>query len=172
MEKRVTLWKKIKASKVLAGFPGFGLVSTISTGFVIDHLNCEQIGKYCFEEGSPTLAIHGCRLVDPIGIYYSKKYNLVIVHSIAPITGMEWKAAEIVLDIAKQTGAKEIITTEGVGSKEIDNTRGFFYSTHNQQKKQFENIGINCLGEGIIVGVTSAILMRAPPEGFITTAIF
>ena len=50
--------KKVKAQTVIEGFPGFGLVSTIATGFLIDHLKCEQIGKYWFEEGQPAIAIH------------------------------------------------------------------------------------------------------------------
>jgi len=162
-EKKVnfSLWKKCKASTVLAGFPGFGLVSTIATGFIVDHLKCEQIGKYWFEEGPPTLAIHNCALVDPIGIYYNKKHDLVIVHSIAPINGLEWNAADIVLDVAKQVSAKEIVTTEGVGSQDGESTRGFFYTSNPAKRKQFEKIGIDCLGEGIIVGIASALLMKA-----------
>jgi len=163
--------KKVKAPTVIEGFPGFGLVSTIATGFLIDHLKCEQIGKYWFEEGQPTIAIHANKLVDPIGVYYNKKYNLVIVHSIAPAAGMEWRAADIVLDVARQIGAKEIITLEGVGSQEAEN-RGFFYTSNPDHKKKFEKIGIESLGEGIIVGVTSALLMKAPQKGYDVCSLF
>ncbi len=166
------LRKKPKVSIVIEGFPGFGLVSTIATGFLIDHLKCEQIGKYWFEKGAPTIAIHACRLIDPIGVYYDKKYNIVIVHSIAPTTGMEWQAAEIVLDVAKQVGAKEILTLEGVGSTEAQETRGFFYTSNPAHRKRFEKIGIDCLGEGIIVGVTSALLMKAPQKGIDVCSLF
>lgn len=164
--------KKVKAPTVIEGFPGFGLVSTIATGFLIDHLKCEQIGKYWFEEGQPSIAIHGCKLVDPIGVYYNKKYNIVIVHSIAPAQGNEWKAAEIVLDVAKQIGAKEIITLEGVGSQEMDETRGFFYTSNPAHRKNFEKIGIDCLGEGIIVGVTAALLTKGQQKNLDVCALF
>jgi len=166
------LWKKPKGSTVLEGFPGFGLVATISTGFLIDHLNCEQIGRYWFEETQPTLAIHACKLVDPIGIYYNKKYNIVIIHSITPVNNMEWKAADLVLDVCRQVDAKEILTAEGVGSTEEGETRGFFYSSNTDHRKKFEKLGIDCLGEGIIVGVTSALLMKAPQEGFDICCLF
>lgn len=167
---QVVLWKKPKGARIVIGFPGFGLVSTIAIGFLVDHLKCEQIGKHWFEEGAPTLAIHSSKLMDPVGVYYNKKYNLVVVHSIAPVTGQEWKAAEIVLDIARQIGAKEIIATEGVGSKE-PGTRGFYHAT-GDVKKKFEKLGIAPLEEGIIVGLTSAVLLKAPAEGFNTTALF
>jgi len=166
------LTKKPKVPLVIEGFPGFGLVSTIATGFLIDHLKCEQIGKYWFEQGQPTIAIHACKLIDPIGIYYAKKYNIVIVHSIAPATGMEWKAADIVLDVVKQVGAKEIITLEGVGSTEADEARGFFYTSNPAHRKKLEKIGIDCLGEGIIVGVTSALLMKAPQKNIDVCSLF
>ncbi len=166
------LTRKVRASTVIEGFPGFGLVSTIATGFLIDHLKCEQIGKYWFEQGQPTIAIHACRLIDPIGVYYNKKYDLVIVHSIAPATGTEWKAADLVLDVARQVGAKEIITLEGVGSQDSQESRGFFYTSNPQHRKDFEKLGIDCLGEGIIVGVTSALLMKARQKSLDVCSLF
>lgn len=164
--------KKPKASTVVEGFPGFGLVSTIATGFLIDHLKLEQIGKYWFEEGKPMSAVHECKLVDPIGVFYSKKYNLVIIHSISPATGMEWKSAEIVLDVAKQVGAKEIISLEGVGSPEGKESRGYFYTSNQAHRKKFEKLGIDCLGEGIIVGVTSALFVKAQQKGISICSLF
>jgi len=166
------LYKKPKVATVIEGFPGFGLVSTIATGFLIDHLKCEQIGKYWFEKGPPTLAVHNCKLVDPISIYHNKEYNLVIIHSIAPTTGMEWQSADIVLDVAKQVGAKEIISLEGVGSTETGEAKGFFYTSNPAHKKKFEKIGIDCLGEGIIVGTTSALLMKAPQAKIDVCSLF
>ncbi len=157
------LWKKPKGVRVLQGFPGFGLVATIATGFLIDHLKCEQIGRYWFEDLPPSLAIHNCKAVDPISVYYNKKYNIVIVHSISPAQHIEWKAADLVLDVCKQLDAKEIITAEGVGSTEgeEETSRGFFYAENAAHRKKFEKIGIDCLGEGIIVGVTAALLLKA-----------
>ena len=104
----IQLSSKPRGVTVVEGFPGFGLVGTIATGFLIDHLKCERIGNHWFEELPATLAIHEKKIVDPVGIYYSKKYNLVILHSIASVAGIEWKAAEHVLDLVKQCSAKEI----------------------------------------------------------------
>jgi predicted ATP-grasp superfamily ATP-dependent carboligase len=94
------------------------------------------------------------------------------VHSISPAAGTEWKASDIVLDVAKQVGAKEIITLEGVGSQEAGQTRGFFYTSNPAHRKSFEKLGIDCLGEGIIVGVTAALLTKAPQKGFDVCSLF
>lgn len=161
-EIKINLTKRPKGVKVIEGFPGFGLVSTITTGFLIDHLKCEKIGNFFFEDPPAMVAIHECKVVDPIGIYYNKKYNLVIVHAISSATGLEWAAADLVLELCKQLEAKEIISIEGVGSAEIGATPQAFYFTYDPTTaKGIEKIGYSCIGEGIIVGVTSALLLKS-----------
>src|SRR3989338_8277446 len=97
----VELSKKPKGVTVIEGFPGLGVVSTITTSFLLEHLETEQIGKHWFEEKevAPIISIHNCQLIDPVSIHYSKKYNLVIIHSITSPLYIEWKAANFVLDI-------------------------------------------------------------------------
>ena len=158
-EIKVNLTKKPKGVTVVEGFPGFGLVGTIATGFLLDHLKCEQIGNYFFEIPPATIAIHECKMVDPISIYYNKKHNLVIIHSISSPMGIEWKCADLVLNVCKQLDAKELITLEGVGSTEKEETRGFWFTVGDSKK--IGKLGYECLGEGIIVGVTAALMMKS-----------
>ncbi|MBW3018764.1 PAC2 family protein [Candidatus Woesearchaeota archaeon] len=172
MAKGVELKKVPKGVTIIEGFPGFGLVATIATGFLQDHLKCEQIGRYWFEDQMPTLAVHGCKLVDPIGIFYNKQYNIMLVHSIASAQGNEWKFANFLIELAKKTQAKEIITLEGVGSATPGTTQGFFYTENATKRAKFEKYGIDCLGEGIIVGVTSALLLKAKSEKVPITCMF
>jgi len=158
----LTLTKKPKGATIIEGFPGFGLVSTISTGFLLDHLKCEKIGGYYFENAMPTLAIHQCKIVDPIGIYYCKKHNLVIVHAVTSVVGLEWAAAELIKDLAKRIQSKQIISIEGVGAaqKPGKEPSAFYFTKNPGLKKKAEKSGYACIGEGIIVGVTSALLLR------------
>jgi uncharacterized protein len=160
LHQKLVLAKKPKGATVIEGFPGLGLVGTISTGFLLDHLKCEKIGTYYFEDPPATLAVHGDKVIDPIGIFYNKEYNLVIVHAITSAQGMEFKAADLILELCKQINASQIITIEGVGSSEVGETRGFFYTDHSGLKKTMEKLGIDCLGEGIIMGVTAALIMK------------
>jgi uncharacterized protein len=156
----LVLTKTPKGATVIEGFPGLGLVGTIATGFLLDHLKCEKIGAYYFEDPPATLAVHGDKIIDPIGIYYNKEYNIVVAHAITSAQGMEFHAADLILTLCKQINASQLITLEGVGSSEMEETRGFFYTSHPQMKRTMENLGIDCLGEGIIMGVTAALLMR------------
>lgn len=158
---KVNLWKKPKNPIIIEGFPGFGLVGTIASEFLIDHLKTEQIGKIIFEETPPMVAIHENHVVEPLGVFYSKKHNVVILHAVTASAGFEWKLADALIDIAKQLNAREIISLEGVGSSdESVESKPFFYSSDEKKKKVFEKFNIEPLKEGIIMGVTGAMLLK------------
>ena len=121
-----------------------------------------QIGKIIFDEMPATVAIHEGKIVEPLGVFYNKKYNLVLLHAITSSTGMEWKLSEIVVGLIKQLNIKEVICLEGVGSSEESTTsRVFFYANNDKNKKKFEKLKVELLKEGIIIGVTGAVLLRA-----------
>ncbi len=164
---KLELTKKPKNPIIIEGFPGFGLVGTIASEFLISHLKCEQIGRFYFEDLPATVAIHDTKIIDPISIYYNKKYNLVIIHSVSGANGVEWKAADTVLEVAKELNANEIVCLEGVGAagmeeeKEEENMNSFFYSSSPACAKKLKSAGVEQLGEGIIMGVTSALMIKA-----------
>jgi len=167
----ILLWKKPKDVRIIEGFPGFGLVATIATGYLIEHLKCEQIGSFYFEETAPTLAIHKNQMIDPIGVYYHKDKNIIIIHAITSAAGIEWKAAELVLKIARQLNAKEIISIEGVGSMDAGD-KGFHFSQDQKISNRLKKLGIDELGEGIIVGVTSALMLQQKKGKIPMTCLF
>ena len=157
----VKLWKKPKNCKIVEGFPGFGLVGTIASEFLIEHLKTEQIGKILFNDTPAMVAIHENKVVEPLGIFYNQKYNLVMLHAITATTHYEWEMAATIGKLASDLNAKEIISLEGVGSAEESEDTGVFYYANNEKNaKQFEKVGIKVLSEGIIIGVTGAILLR------------
>ncbi|MBI2654052.1 proteasome assembly chaperone family protein [Candidatus Woesearchaeota archaeon] len=157
----IKLWKKPKNCAIIEGFPGFGLVGTIASEFLIEHLKTEQIGKILFNDMPAMVAIHDNKLVEPLGVFYNAKYNLVILHAITAATHYEWEMAETVAKLALQLEAKEIVSLEGVGSGEdSEGDRIFYYSNNEKSTKLFEKIGIEALKEGIIIGVTGAVLLR------------
>ena len=146
---------------IIEGFPGFGLIGTIVTEFLIDHCECKCIGRHWFEDLPASVAIHEEKLINPIGIFYNKKNNIMIVHSISGTTGIEWKAADIIIDLADQCKAKELICIEGVGTAEETQTTNIFcYTNDDKNRKSLEKIGIKPLKEGIILGITSAIMLK------------
>ncbi len=159
-KKTIMLSKKPQNVMLIEGFPGFGLIGTIVTEFLIEHLQCEKIGTYWFEDLPATIAIHESKVVDPIGVYYAKSKNLAIVHSISGSAGIEWDAAKIIMNVADQLKAKEIISVEGVGSPMPSEESNVFYYASKANAK-LKSLGLEPLKEGIIMGVTGALLMKA-----------
>ncbi|HLC63657.1 MAG TPA: PAC2 family protein [Candidatus Nanoarchaeia archaeon] len=157
---QVILRKKPKNPIIVEGFPGLGFVGTIAVEFLIEHLNAELIGKISTQKLLPMAAIHKELVVEPLGIYYSKKYNLILIHALGNISGLEWEIAAAVSELAKQVKAKEIISLEGVSSQNQseDALRSYYYSPN--KNKKIEKLGMEPLKEGIVVGVSGALLLK------------
>ena len=157
----IKLWKKPKNCTIIEGFPGFGLVGTIASEFLIEHLKTEQIGKVMYDEMPAMVAIHEGKVVEPLGIFYNEKYNIIILHAIIAANKYEWDLANAVGKLAFDLKVKEIISLEGVGSaQDSEESRVFYYSNNEKNVKAFEKLGIEPLKEGIIIGVTGAVLLR------------
>jgi uncharacterized protein len=158
----IKLTKKVNSPKIIQGFPGFGLIGTITTEFLIEHLKAEKIGTFTYDELPATVAIHKEKLVDPMAVYYDKEYNLVILHTILNSVGLEWKLCENILKLAKDVEATEIISLEGVSSPQVTESAKVFFFTENQKTRdKLAKIGLEPLKESIIVGVSGALMLKA-----------
>ncbi len=158
----VELYEFPQHSRIIIGFPGFGLIGTITTEFLLEHLETRQIGKILFKGLPSTLAIHDGKIIDPIGIYYNEKYNLIIIRGMAITKDLEWEIAEHINKAISQLNPYEIIDIEGVASQNQDETKSnVYYYTNNENKKQKMNkIGLLELKNGIVIGVTSSLLLK------------
>ena len=151
---------KPKNPIIIEGFPGFGLVGTIATEYLIKHLDAKQIGFIRLEEIPPVIAVHNGQAVEPLGIFYSKEKNIVILHALTNVVGYEWQIGDMLAKISKELKAKEIVSLEGVGEEELIKKAEpkAYYMTHSKNKKE-----LKCgekLTEGIIMGVTGALILR------------
>lgn len=160
---KIELKKRPMNPIIIEGFPGFGLIGTITTEFLIEQLKAEQIGIIKSDEVPAMIAIHDGKIVNPIGIFYDKKTNILIVHIITSVQGIEWKLADTITDLAKELKAKQVIGLEGVASpsEETDQSKCFYYTTSDDSRKIFAKNNIEPLKEGIILGVTGAMLLDA-----------
>ncbi len=153
---KYVLKKKPKNPTIIQGFPSLGLVSTITLKFLIDHLDVEEIGWIESENLVPLTAIHKGGIVNPITMYYNKKYNLVLIQSITEVSGFEWDLANTIIAIAKELKAKKLIVIEGIPTKEqVINVLEY----SNKGK-----MDVPSLKEGIVMGVTAAIMLKAKDE--------
>jgi len=160
--------KPKKDAVVIEGFPGFGLVSTITTEFLIDHLKAKMIGKIKTDKIQPLIAIHKGQIVEPLGIFYSVKENIVIVRAISPVKDIEWELTDALMKFYKDVKAKELISIEGISSDgKPPEPEAFYYSNQKARSNRFEGMKIRKLEEGIIMGVTASLLSKMPETTFI-----
>ena len=91
----------------------------------------------------------------------------MILHALTGVTNFEWLISDAIIKLAKELNAKEIISIEGVGSSTLGQSepKVFFLG----KNKKIKSVGVEELKEGIIVGVTGALLLR---KDFPITCVF
>ena len=161
---QIELTKRPKNAILIEGFPGFGLVGTITTEFLIEHLKAKKIGTIKSDKISPMVAVHDEQVIDPLGLFYDPKTNIIILHALIGVNGLEWQLADSLNQIAKELKVKEIISIEGIGAQglvgvinEDTPSKSYFYS---QTPKKWLSSGSLPLKEGIVMGVTGALLLN------------
>jgi len=152
----IDLWKKPKNVTIIEGFPGFGLVGPITTEFLIEHMKTEQVGQFLYDDLPATVVIHQGKVVNPMAIHYSKKFNVLIFHTILNVKGFEWQIADALVKVSEELKAKEIVSIEGVNVVEKNATIVFGYG-----EPKFLALGAKEMKESIIMGVSAALLLRA-----------
>jgi uncharacterized protein len=153
---------KPKSPIIIEGFPGLGFVGTVATEYLIEKLNAKSIG-YIWSKAMPPIAtIHHNKLRHLFEIFYVKEKNIVLMHALSGIKDIEWELAGAVIDVARQLKAKEVISLEGVGSPfGMPLSRTFYYTNKPALEKKLAKLkGPEKLTEGMIVGVTGAIMQK------------
>ncbi len=153
---KIVLKKTPKNPIIIEGFPSFGLVGTITTEFLLEHLKAELIGEFQYKELSPIAAIHKGKLVNPMAVWYVPSKNIVLLHTILNVKGYEWEIANEIMNMAKKMNAKEIISLEGVATDDTsDEIKVYYYGN-----KKLEECGALPVKESIIMGVSASLMLR------------
>ena len=152
--------KKPKRPTIIEGFPGVGFVGTIAAEYMLNQLNAKSIGYLSDPAVPPIAIIHGKETRRLLEIFHAPKENIVFIHTISGISGLEWEVANEIIDLAKILNAKEIISLEGVTSPdEAETSRIFIRSNDFKTEKEFLKLGAEKLKEGAVTGVTGALML-------------
>jgi len=152
------LLDKIKRdATIIEGFPGFGLVASIATEFLVDHLNFKLVGKILNDKLPPLVSIRSGKKFIPVPIMYDNSSNIVVIYGLNPVNGLEWSLAKDILDLAKDTNAKRIISLEGIYNPQQNEPKVLYYSNDPKVRSILEG-KYEELKNGIILGITSALM--------------
>ncbi len=156
------LHEKPKRPVIIEGFPGIGFVGTIAVEYMINHLKTKSIGHIFDDKLPPIAMLHGDETRRLLEIFYAPKENIVFVHAIAGVKGIEWNVSDAILELAKTLNAKEIISLEGVVSPLEDGlSRIFIKSNYPKAEKEFRKMGLEKLESGAVTGVTGALMLKS-----------
>jgi predicted ATP-grasp superfamily ATP-dependent carboligase len=153
---KIVLKKIPKNPIIIEGFPSFGLVGTITTEFLLEHLKAELIGEFQYNELGSIAAIHKGKLVNPMAIWHVPGKNIVILHTILNVKGFEWELADEIIKMAAKMKAREIIGLEGVATDDqAGDIKIYYYGD-----KKLESAGALPVKESIIMGVSAALMLK------------
>nr|MBD3312185.1 hypothetical protein [archaeon] len=154
---------KFKKPVIIEGFQGVGLVGTLSAQYLSQQLDFEQIG-FIDSEGVPPMAllVDG-KVMNPIKIYANKARDIVIIESELSIPRkIIYELSEMIADWAKKIKAQEIICLEGINVPEEERDYEIFgMSTDEKKMKKLINKGVKRLDNGIIIGMSAALLLKS-----------
>ncbi len=151
---------------LIEGFPGIGLVGTISTTYLVDKLKMEPLGHIVSEKFPPLAAIHNHIPLHPARIYKSKKHNLVVLFSefIIPLHAIYELSREI-LQWSAEHKVSRIFSLGGIVMKGEQN-EVFGIASTKELLAPLEAKKIKLIKEGATTGVSGVLLAECAAINF------
>jgi predicted ATP-grasp superfamily ATP-dependent carboligase len=153
---------------ILSSFPTAGLAATIAAHYVIATLNLPRIGILESSEAPPVAIVQGGAVQPPVRVHGRPDLGVVLSEFPPALTAVS-HLAEGILDGAEQRQARTLVCLEGVvphpveEEAESDNPEpGVWFATSRVDdalRQSIERAGARTLGEGVIGGVSGALLV-------------
>jgi len=167
IEFHITAKPKLRRPVLVDGFPGLGLVGTISASYLVEKLKMEPLGYITGELFPPLAAVHNHRPLYPARMYYSQKHDLIVFVSefVVPIAAVN-ELAEKIYEFARKWRVNRIISLGGITIKgEQDEV--YSIASLPELSKELEKIKtVKLIKEGATTGVTGVLLARGAVEKY------
>lgn len=112
--------KNLNKPTLIAGFPGPGLVGSISTSYIIDTLKMRQIAYIESEYITPGVIYIGGKLRHPFRLYANEKGNVCVAVCEAPILINDIRLVlDILIKWSIEKDVREIIVLDGIPMRGI-----------------------------------------------------
>lgn len=157
----------LKNPVIVEGFPGLGLVGTISASYLIEKLKMDLVGYVTSTEFPPLAAVHNYEPLYPSRIYASKKHNLIVLISefVVPLPAV-YGLADAVWDYAMEKRASKIISLGGISLKG-EGDKVYAIASDKKIVTDLErHHEVSLIKEGATTGVTGVLLTRGAMEKY------
>lgn len=159
--------QKLKSPILIEGFPGMGLVGTISASYIVEKLKMAPMGFITSERFPPLSAVHGKIPLYPARIYCSEKYNLIVFISefVIPLDTVH-ELSDSLFEFAKKNNVSQIISLGGITIKGEQDTVYAIASTQKLRDELSKFPAVKLIEEGATTGVTGVLLARGAIDNF------
>ncbi|MFH0978405.1 MAG: PAC2 family protein [Candidatus Woesearchaeota archaeon] len=171
--KNITKTPKLKNPILIEGLPGIANVGKVAVDFIVDKLGTTRLFSFSSHRFPHSVFVNEKNLVElpSIELHY-KKHNsqdlLFLVGDIQPIDEEScYEFCEMILDLFKELGGKELITLGGIGLGDIPKKPKVYCTATSRDviKKYGTGMDNNLYGVvGPIMGVTGLLIGLAPKK--------
>ncbi len=157
---------KLKNATMIEGFPGIGMIGTISASYLSDKLGMKLVGYISSSHFPPIAAIHDYVPVSPARIYASEKYNLIVLFSEFVIpSDVAYSLSQRIFKYAKEKGCKEIYSLAGIAS-DIPQEKIFGIGSTKEMVEKLKKHQIEVIKEGATQGVSGLLISECASQKF------
>ena len=156
----------LKNPIIIEGFPGIGMIGTISTSYLADKMKMEPLGYISSSHFPPITAIHDYKPVSPARIYASEEHNLIVLFSEFVIpSDVVYPLSQKIMKFAKDKKVKEIYSLAGIAAEQPNRKIYGISSTKDMGEKLKKN-GIELIKEGATQGVSGLLIAECMSNRF------
>ncbi|MFA4946174.1 MAG: PAC2 family protein [Candidatus Micrarchaeia archaeon] len=157
---------KTKRPVIIEGFPGIGMIGTISASYLAQKLDAKLVGYIASPRFPPISAIHDYKPVSPARVYASEKHDVIILFSefVIPADAV-YHLAEAIHGYAKKKKARAVYSLAGIASPTPGGKIRGIASTPAIAELLKKN-GVELIKEGATQGVSGLLIAECASEGF------
>jgi uncharacterized protein len=154
----------LRGYSLIEGFPGMGLVGTISAKYLTEKLEFKEIGYIESNMFMPIIRVHEGLPVHPSRIYINEKYKLVVMLSeqVVPQFFVD-KLARAVVQWIESKKISRIISLAGIkAASEEQQEKNTVYgiASDDASKEILRQHNVEIIKEGITSGINALILLE------------
>ncbi|MEM4662985.1 MAG: PAC2 family protein [Candidatus Diapherotrites archaeon] len=151
---------------LIEGFPGLGLVGTITANYLVEKLSFEVYAHIESDFFLPIIRVHKGWPRYPAIIYVNHNLKLLVVYSeqIIPKTSV-FEVAKAIADWARKKRLARIISLEGIFAQDsekngLDKKEVYGIACNEKAKEELLRNNVKLVEEGITSGVSSMLMLE------------
>lgn len=155
---------KLRNPTLIEGFPGIGMIGTISSAYLSYKLGMRLVGYMASSQFPPISAIHDYKPVSPARIYASEKHDLLVLFSEFVIpANIVYPLSQEIIKFAKKKKVKTIYSLAGIAApKPTDKIHGI--PSTDAVAELLKKNGIELIKEGATQGVSGVLIAECASE--------